>query len=183
MLGIARRVHVNEDEYICEVLEPEGDREVSDGERGELVITNLGRAASPLIRYRTGDVVIKRGGRCSCGRTFARLDGGILSRVDDMVNVRGVNVYPSAVEAIVRRFSEVTEYRATVTSDGSLRELSVEVELGADTRSVPAVTEKLGAALRDSLGLTVPLTVVEPGALPRFEMKARRFVISTDQGV
>jgi phenylacetate-CoA ligase len=176
-------LHVNEDEYICEVLEPEGDRQVSDGERGELVITNLGRPASPLIRYRTGDVVIKRGGRCRCGRTFVRLDGGILSRVDDMINVRGVNVYPSAVESIVRRFSEVTEYRATVRSDGSLRELSVEVELGADSRSAPVVIEKLGGALRDSLGLTVPLTVVEPGALPRFELKARRFVISTDQGV
>jgi phenylacetate-CoA ligase len=107
-------LHVNEDEYICEVLEPHGDREVSDGDRGELVITNLGRTASPLIRYRTGDVVIKRRGLCRCGRTFARLDGGILSRVDDMVNVRGVNVYPSTVEAIVRRFGEVAEYRATV---------------------------------------------------------------------
>jgi phenylacetate-CoA ligase len=176
-------LHVNEDEYICEVLEPDGDREVSDGERGELVITNLGRAASPLIRYRTGDLVVKRGGHCRCGRTFARLDGGILSRVDDMINVRGVNVYPSAVESIVRCFGEVTEYRATVTSNGALRELSVEVELGPDVRSATAVIEKLGVALRDSLGLTVPLTVVEPGALPRFELKARRFVIGTNKGV
>jgi phenylacetate-CoA ligase len=170
-------LHVNEDEYICEVLEPRSDREVPDGERGELIITNLGRAASPLIRYRTGDIVIKRDGLCQCGRTFSRLEGGILARVDDMVTVRGVNVYPSAVEAIVRGFSEVAEYRATVASNGSLRELSVEIELLPGVRSTSALTDRLGAVLRDSLGLTVPLRVVERGALPRFEMKARRFVI------
>ena len=169
-------LHLNEDEYICEVLEPGSARQVPDGERGELVITNLGRAASPLIRYRTGDVVVRRTGPCRCGRTFARLDGGILSRVDDMISVRGVNVYPSAVEAIVRRFSEVGEYRATVTTAGSLREMSLQVELmtGVDGG---AVVGRLRDALRESLGLTVPLSVVETGTLPRFEMKARRFVI------
>jgi phenylacetate-CoA ligase len=174
-------LHVNEDEYICEVLEPHSDREVSDGERGELVITNLGRAASPLIRYRTGDVVVRRSGPCVCGRTFARLEGGILARVDDMLNVRGVNVYPSAVEAIVRRFSEVAEYRATVAHHGSLRELSVEIELLPGALRTSALTDRLGAALRDALGLTVPVRVVDRGVLPRFEMKARRFVI--DKGV
>ena len=97
-------LHLNEAEYICEVLEPDSDRAVADGERGELVVTNLGRAASPLIRYRTGDVVVRRSGTCACGRSFARLEGGILARADDMVNVRGVNVYPSAVESVVRRF-------------------------------------------------------------------------------
>ena len=122
-------LHLNEAEYICEVLEPGSRSPVADGERGELVVTNLGRAASPLIRYRTGDIVVRRSGLCACGRTFARLEGGILARVDDMVNVRGVNVYPSAVEAVVRRFAEVAEYRATVAANGSLRELSVEIEL------------------------------------------------------
>jgi phenylacetate-CoA ligase len=169
-------LHVNEDEYVCEVLALGGDREVADGERGELVLTNLGRAASPLIRYRTGDVVIRRRGRCHCGRTFARLEGGILARVDDMVNVRGVNVYPSAVEAIVRRFDEIAEYRATVGSNGALSELSLEIELSPGVGSDTAVTERLGAALRDTLGLTVPLRIVDRGVLPRFEMKARRFV-------
>ena len=97
-----------------EVLDPASARPAEDGERGELVITNLGRSASPLIRYRTGDIVVRRTDPCACGRTYARLDGGILTRVDDMVNVRGVNVYPTAVESVVRRFAEVTEYRATV---------------------------------------------------------------------
>jgi phenylacetate-CoA ligase len=168
-------LHVNECEYICEVLDPATDREVPDGVRGELVITNLGRTASPVIRYRTGDVVVRRSGRCACGRTLARLDGGILSRVDDMVNVRGVNVYPSAVEAVVRRFEEVVEYRATVMNKGALCELSLEIELAPGSVSLD---ERIGGALRDALGLTVPVRIVGAGALPRFEMKARRFVVA-----
>ncbi len=170
-------LHLNEDEYISEVLEPGTLREVSDAERGELVITNLGRTASPLIRYRTGDIVVKRTGACDCGRTLSRLEGGILGRVDDMIAVRGVNVYPSAVEAVVRRFAEVTEYRATVATNGSLRELSLEIEVMAGAANATALSVRLADALRESLGLTVPLTVVEAGVLPRFEMKARRFVI------
>ena len=177
-------LHVNEDEFICEVLEPGTGRGVPDGERGELVITNLGRSASPLIRYRTGDLVMRRGGVCRCGRTFARLEGGILARVDEMVTVRGVNVYPTAVEGIIRRFSEVAEYRATVSTTGSLSDLSVEIELAPVIDGASDVAGRLGAALRESLGLTVPVQVVEPEVLPRFEMKARRFVLKTrDEGL
>jgi phenylacetate-CoA ligase len=171
-------LHLNEAEYICEVLEPDSDRPVGDGGRGELVVTNLGRAASPLIRYRTGDVVVRRSGPCACGRTFARIEGGILSRVDDMVNVRGVNVYPSAVESIMRYFREVAEYRATVETTGALRELSIEIELAGGVDGGSNVATRVESALRESLGLTVPLRVVEANTLPRFEMKARRFVIS-----
>jgi phenylacetate-CoA ligase len=170
-------LHLNEAEYLCEVLDPDSDRPVPDGERGELVVTNLGRAASPLIRYRTGDIVVRQHGACECGRTFARLAGGILSRADDMVNVRGVNVYPSAVESVVRRFSDVAEYRATVQHAGSLSELSVEIELAAGVTGPSDVASKVAAALRESLGLTVPLRIVDANTLPRFEMKARRFVI------
>ena len=83
-----------------------------DGTPGELVVTNLGRTASPAIRYRTGDVVVRRTDPCACGRTFARLDGGILTRSDDMVNVRGVNVYPAAIESVVREFPDVVEFKA-----------------------------------------------------------------------
>ena len=171
-------LHLNEAEYVCEVLDPESDRPVPDGERGELVVTNLGRSASPLIRYRTGDIVIRRSGTCACGRDFARLEGGILSRADDMVTVRGVNIYPSAVESVIRRFSEVVEYRATIANSGSLRELTLEIELapGVDGRS--AIAPRVAAAIRESLGLTVPLTVVDANTLPRFELKSRRFIIT-----
>jgi phenylacetate-CoA ligase len=172
-----RALHLNESEYICEVLEMGGEHVVDEGSRGELVLTNLGRAASPLIRYRTGDVVVRRTDGCACGRTLARLEGGVLARVDDMVNVRGVNVYPSAVEAVVRRFPQVVEYRATVTNQSPLRELCVEVELarGGEERSI--VTAQISAALREALGLTVLLQAVEAGTLPRFELKSRRFIV------
>ena len=93
------------------------------------------------------------------------------------MNVRGVNVYPSAIEAIVRRFEQVVEYRARVSSAGPLRELSLEIELEPGSDGASAVVHRVGAALRESLGLTVPLRVVETGSLPRFEMKAKRFVI------
>ncbi len=132
-------LHVNEAEYICEVLDFTGSRLerpalVSDGECGELVVTNLGRMASPVIRYRTGDVVVRRSTPCPCGRTWARLEGGVLARADDMVNIRGVNVYPSSIESIVRRFREVIEFRSTVSWTGSMRSLSVEIEAGGVNR-------------------------------------------------
>ena len=170
-------LHVNEAEYICEILEPGSDRPVADGERGELIVTNLGRTASPLIRYRTGDLVVRRSGPCACGSSFMRLEGGILARADDMVNVRGVNVYPSAVESVVRRFTEVREYRATVATHGSLRELSMEIELRPGVDGQADVARRVADALRESLGLTVPLRVVETNTLPRFELKAKRFVV------
>jgi phenylacetate-CoA ligase len=172
-------LHLNEAEYICEVLQPGSTDLVEDGQRGELVVTNLGRAPSPLIRYRTGDIVVRRSEPCVCGRPFARLDGGILSRADDMVNVRGVNVYPTALESVVRGFGEIAEYRATVCTNGSLRELSLEIELMAGADGVSAVTTtRLAQALHDALGLHVPLRVVDAGTLPRFELKAKRFVIA-----
>ena len=173
-------LHVNEAEYICEILEPGSDRPVAEGERGELIVTNLGRTASPLIRYRTGDLVVGRSGVCACGSSFTQLEGGILARADDMVNVRGVNVYPSAVESVVRRFTEVAEYRATVAANGSLRELSVEIELSPGAAGQADVAGRVADALRESLGLAVPLRVVETNTLPRFELKARRFVIIGD---
>jgi len=170
-------LHLNEREYICEVLDPVTLGAAPDGMPGELVITNLGRTASPVIRYRTGDVVVRRVERCICGRTLARLEGGIITRTDDMVNIRGVNVYPSAIESIVRRFDEVVEFRSTVSQAGAMRSLSLEVELALGVPDGRAMVTRLSRDLRDALGLTVPVQIAAPGALPRFEMKARRFVV------
>ena len=170
-------LHVNEGEFIAEILDPLTGLAVDDGQRGELVVTNLGRTASPVIRYRTGDMVIRRSDPCSCGRTWARLQGGILARADDMVNIRGVNVYPTAIESIVRGFSEIVEFRSTVAYSGAMRTLSMEIEVDpsvADPSDIPA---KLSLQLREAIGLTVPVRIIEPGSLPRFEMKARRFVV------
>jgi len=170
-------LHVNEGEYICEVLDPSTGRAVPDGQEGELVVTNLGRAASPVIRYRTGDMVVRRTDPCRCGRTWARLEGGILARVDDMVNIRGVNVYPTAIESVVRRFPEIVEFRSTASRNGAMRTLSIEIEPAPGAGDLGALAEKLSQQLFLALGLTVPVRIAEPGSLPRFEMKARRFVI------
>ncbi len=169
-------LHLNECEFICEVVDPASGAPVSAGEPGELVVTNLGRTASPAIRYRTGDIVRVEHEPCACGRTLARAVGGILSRADDMVCVRGVNVYPTAIEAVIRRFPEVSEYRCTVSARGALAALAVDIELPPDTvDGGPAAA--VGEALREALGLTVPVRRVGAGTLPRFELKARRFVV------
>src|SRR6201999_724284 len=107
-------VHIIESEFIPEVIDPQTLQPVAEGEPGELVLTNLGRWGSPLIRYRTGDRVRLTRGQCACGRSFARLEGGILGRIDEMFIVRGNNVFPTAVEAVIRRFNEVAEFRCTV---------------------------------------------------------------------
>ena len=173
--------HLNESEYICEVLNPVTLDAVLDGQPGELVITNLGRGASPVIRYRTGDVVVPRSDACPCGRTLRRVEGGIIARTDDMINIRGVNVYPSGIESVVRRFPEVAEFRSTVSQTGALRALSLEVELVPSLEEARTVVTKLAQQLRESMALTVPIHVVAPGTLPRFEMKARRFVVETSR--
>jgi len=167
-------LHINEGEYIAEVINPEDGTPAPDGMRGELVVTNLGRVASPVIRYRTGDIVAKDSAACACGRTWARLAGGILARADDMVNIRGVNVYPAAIEAIVRGFSEIVEFRSTVSNAGAMRTLAVEIETSNGDGAIAPV---LAQHLRAALGLNVPVRSVDPGGLPRFEMKARRFVV------
>ena len=161
-------LHVNEGEFIAEILNPETNRPVSEGHVGELVLTNLGRWGSPAIRYRTGDLVRHSGYFCPCGRTFLMLPGGVLGRVDDMLIVRGVNVYPSALANILHRFPEVTEYRVIVTSEGTMDEIALQVE--CPPQLAAAISEELHLALN----LRIPIETVEQGTLPRFELKARR---------
>jgi phenylacetate-CoA ligase len=170
-------LHVNEGAFIAEVIEPATGREVPDGTAGELVVTNLGRTASPVIRYRTGDIVVRRSGSCPCGRTWARLVGGVIARADDMINIRGVNVYPSGIEAIVHRFAEVVEFSAVVSHAGPMRSLRLQIELFPQTGDAFTVATKVAHRIREALGLTVPVEVVPSGTLPRFEMKSRRFLV------
>jgi phenylacetate-CoA ligase len=160
-------VHINESEFVVEVLDASGN--AGDEGEGELVLTNLGRWGMPVIRYRTGDRVRAVRGTCSCGRTLVKLAGGIAGRVDDMVTVRGVNVFPSAIEAIVRRFAEVGEYRVELARVREMDELRCVVE------APPDVAERVGAAIHRELGIRCLIEVVAVGTLPRFEMKAKRF--------
>ena len=173
-------VHVNEQAFIAEVVDPPTGDPVPDGRQGELVITNLGRTASPLIRYRTRDLVVRTTEPCACGRTFARLAGGVVARADDMVNVRGVNVYPAAVESVLRAIDPIVEYRCTIRATGSQRTIDVEIEVGAGADAA-ATAARAGRRLRDALALTVPVTPVTAGTLPRFEMKACRFVVDREE--
>lgn len=168
-------VHVNEREFIAEVIDPETGAAVREGERGELVITNLGRIGSPVIRYRTGDLVQPSDQPCPCGRSFMRLQGGVLGRVDDMIVVRGVNVFPSAIENVMREFPEIEEFRVETFEREALRELRLVMEPRTEPASVKALEERVIARFRERLGLRPQVEVVSPGALPRFELKARRF--------
>ena len=170
-------LHVNEAEYICEILEPGGTAVVEDGQPGELVVTNLGRVASPVVRYRTGDIVVRTEERCACGLPWARLEGGILARADDMVNIRGVNVYPTSIESVVRQFPEVAEFRSMVSRVHEMRALTVEVELTAHAGDEAPVLAHLTQRLKEALGLSAQVRAVSAGSLPRFEMKARRFLV------
>lgn len=165
--------HLIESEYIAEVIDPSTGKAVAPGERGELVITNLGRWGFPVIRYRTGDLVRVNLDRCGCGRTSLRFEGGILGRADDMVTVRGVNVFPAGVENIIRRFTEVDEYRVTVSKFKQMDEMDIEVELceGADPEVVHDIAVKLDAML----AFRPRVHQVAASTLPRFEMKAKRF--------
>ncbi|MEZ5617700.1 MAG: AMP-binding protein [Rhodocyclaceae bacterium] len=170
--------HLIEGEYIAEILDPATGQPVAEGERGELVITNLGRTGFPIIRYRTGDVVRTTTQRCVCGRTSLRFEGGILGRADDMVTVRGVNVYPAGVENILRKFAEVDEFRITVNKQRQMDEMDVEVELceGADPNVVHAIAERLDTML----SFRPRVHFVARNVLPRFELKAKRFHVNRD---
>jgi len=168
-------VHLNEQEFIAEIVDPVSGEAVKEGERGELIITNLGRVGSPVIRYRTGDLVEPSDDACPCGRRFLRLKGGVLGRVDDMIVVRGVNVFPSAIENVMREFPEIEEFRVDAVQRAALAELKLTVEPRPEYASFMGLQEKVKQRFRESIGIRPEVELVSPGTLPRFELKARRF--------
>jgi len=167
--------HVIESEFIAEVIEPTSGQPVPDGSVGELVLTNLGRIGSPLIRYRTGDQVRLSRSGCPCGRNFARLVGGILGRVDDMLVVRGNNVFPTAVESVLRGFPELAEFRMTVFDQGPLAQVKLELEPTSQCAD-NTLGARVERALQTAFSFRAEVLLVKPGTLPRSEMKSRRFV-------
>jgi phenylacetate-CoA ligase len=169
--------HIIEDHYLEEVIDPESGEPVGYGELGERVVTSFGRGFIPVLRYRTGDLVCRvPADRCGCGRGFDIYDGGIRGRVDDMKVIRGTNVYPRAVEAIVRRVADVEEFQVRLyTADGIRDEIEVLVELPDDGQDGDAVLAELGRALSEAHeGLRFGVRRAEAGSLPRFELKAKR---------
>jgi len=173
-------LHIIESAYLAEVIDPVSATPGVPGQTGELILTTLGRTGSPLLRYRTGDLVKcnGRGGQCQCGRFEMTLEGGILGRADDMVIVRGVNIYPAAVDEIIRTCGDVAEYQVRVSAERTLSELNVTVEPVTGCADVAALTGRLSHEFKNAFGLRVHVTTVSPGTLPRFEMKAKRWVKS-----
>ena len=170
-------LHVIEESYIAEVIDSRTGEPVPRGVNGELVLTNLGRLGAPLIRYRTNDIVrAAANDLCECGATGLALEGGILGRTDDMLVVRGVNVYPSAVENILRGFDAIAEYRVEIQNHRTLPELRIQVEPGPEHAHDSSLPHRLEAALTSAFALRIPVVLAPPGTLPRFEMKARRWV-------
>jgi phenylacetate-CoA ligase len=167
-------IHLLESEFIPEVIAEDG-KPVPVNQEGELVVTNLGRTGSPLIRYRTGDIVRLDPNPCQCGSPYSRLVGGILGRTDSMIHIRGNNLYPSAIEAVLRGMPGLSEYRVEVDRSAAMAELCIAVEPLAATDGTE-LAERVRRAIRDQLLLRAIITVVPPESLPRFEMKSKRVV-------
>jgi phenylacetate-CoA ligase len=169
------RLHVMEHSFIAEILDPKTNAPVAPGQPGELILTTLVRKSSPLFRYRTGDLVRASTEKiCACGRTELALEGGILGRADDMAVVRGVNIFPSAIEEILGKFPEIAEYRVTLTTTNSLTELKLEIEPGPNAPANLAAT--LQHTLQTAFNLRIPVQTVAPNTLPRSEMKSKRWL-------
>ena len=173
----AGTLHINDTSYLAEVLDRETGQPVESGAKGELVLTTLRRTGSPLIRYRTGDLVeLAEPGTCGCGRFHTALPGGIIGRVDDMVVIRGVNVYPSAIDEIVRRSGGVEEYQVRLSEKQSLAELCLVIEVATKESQPESIAKRLAQELQRSLALRIPVEIAPGDSLPRFEMKAKRWV-------
>ena len=167
-----------ETECIAEIVDPASGQPVAAGAPGELVITNLGRVGSPVLRYRTGDLVEVDPAPNSSHRTLLRLKGGILGRTDDMLIVRGNNVFPSSIEAIVREFPDIVEFRIVVSRQREMNHLRIDIEPQPllDQAARAALADRLSKAIKQRLQFHAEIALAAPGSLPRFEMKAKRLV-------
>jgi phenylacetate-CoA ligase len=168
---------VIEPAYLAEIVDPASGRPAVRGEIGELVLTTLGRVGSPLLRYRTGDLVREDLQIAEkYGRHETALSGGILGRTDDMLVVRGVNLYPAALDEVLRSFAEVAEYRVELHTHRAMTEICLQVEPIDGRVDGRALAHAIQAKVRARLHLRAPVTILPPGSLPRFEMKAQRWV-------
>jgi phenylacetate-CoA ligase len=168
-------LHVQEDHFLVEVVDPESGEPLAEGE-GELVFTTLTKEALPLIRYRTGDVGSLTTRPCECGRTLARIRG-LRGRLDEMLIVRGVNLYPSTVEQVLLAVDELApHYRLVVERPEKLDELTIECEPAAEGVDRAVLAERLQRLLREQIGIRIAVEVLEAGAVPRSEGKAVRVV-------
>lgn len=169
-------LHLVEDDILLEVLDPQTHEPVPDGTPGEMVLTTLTKAARPMIRFRTGDIITADHSPCRCGRTHVRIK--VIGRIDDMFIVTGVNVFPSDVEFVIRSIPGLTgEFRITVFDENHLSKYSLEVERGESTESDAALIERVLHDAKTRLGVRPKsVTILEPNTLPRSTHKAKRVV-------
>lgn len=170
-------MHINEDYFIPEIINPKTGEVLKEGEKGELVITCIKKEGLPLIRYRTKDITRLIYEPCKCGRTFCRMEN-LSGRTDDMLKIRGVNVFPSQIEEVILSFAELgPHYEIIVTREGYTDKLEIRVELAQSTDSF-GVLQKLSENVRNKLkvmlGLDAKVKLESPNTLQRFEGKAKR---------
>ena len=169
---------VMESSFLAEIVDPKTGRPVARGEPGELVLTTLARLGSPLLRYRTGDLVQEDLEAADAqGVCELALRGGILGRTDDMLLVRGVNVYPAAIDEVLGSMPAVAEYQVELDNAGAMSEMRLRVEPSGDCGDRENLVRQIESQLRSLFHLRVPVSLCPPGTLPRFEMKARRFLM------
>ena len=172
-------LHINEDMFIPEIINSETGEVLPEGEKGELVITCIKKEGIPLIRYRTKDITRLNYEPCKCGRTFCRMEN-LSGRSDDMLKIRGVNVFPSQIEEVILSFDDLgPHYELVLEKDGYFDKLTVKVELAKETDSfkeLEQLTIKVRAKLKTMLGVDVKVTLVSPNTLQRFEGKAKRII-------
>ena len=171
-----RGVHVLEPEFIAEIVDPKTGIPVQGAETGELILTNLGRSCMPAIRYRTGDLVKVKKGICPCGRTFRVFEGGVLGRKDEMIVIRGVNVFPNVLIDVVESHLQLGDnYQIEVNQEKEINEIAVKLEM-KEERMGRVVRRAIQDEIRSKLNLRVEVKGVPKGTLPKFEHKAKRVI-------
>ena len=174
-------LHIFEDHFYPEIIDPETHEVLPEGEKGELVLTTLTREGTPLIRFRTKDVTKITRGKCGCGRTLVKMER-ITGRTDDMMKIRGVSVFPSQIEKALLRIDEVEpHYQIIVTRPHLMDEVEVQVEASEslfsdEIKELVAIREKIEEYIHSEIGLRVKVTLIEPKTLPRSEGKAVRVI-------
>ncbi|HHU50653.1 MAG TPA: phenylacetate--CoA ligase [Firmicutes bacterium] len=178
-------LHINEDHFIIEVIDPETGERLPDGEKGELVFTSLTKEAFPIVRYRTRDISLLYSEACACGRTLKRMNR-ILGRTDDMLIIRGVNVFPTQIENVLLEIGEVEpQYLLVVDRKGNLDELEIWVEISEklfsdEVRKLEDLEHRIKNEIISTLGISARIKLVEPKTIPRSEGKAKRVVDKRD---
>lgn len=178
-------LHIFEDHFYPEIIDPNTKKTLGEGERGELVLTTLTRDGMPILRFRTKDITALRKEKCGCGRTIVRMER-ITGRTDDMLKIRGVIVFPSQIERALLKIEGLEpQYQIIVTRPGHLDELEVQVEASSnlfsdEVKHVEEVKKKIESRIHNEIGLRVNVTLVEPESLPRSEGKAIRVLDKRD---